>query len=254
MPYLPALTFFRSFDALLQRVEPQWWGAVVTDARYPHLYDVNYARVETSDPHLTLEEVERSLRPRLYQAGARHLHTVLFDPDAASPLVRAATERGDRIHWDVAMEFEGDPPAEPVTHRVGKVAEPDGRFWQAHRRALRELGMDEGPALDELGRLAREVQAPNGCSWFRVDVDGDIAGMAALQLHGGTGYVDNVVTFPPFRRRGVAAALVAAAVREAMEAVTAKVFLLADEPGPIRLYQSLGFVEAGRLASTLAPV
>jgi ribosomal protein S18 acetylase RimI-like enzyme len=248
-----ALTYFRGHDALLQRVETQWWGAVVTDPRYPHLYDVNYGRVETSDPHLTLEEVERSLRPLLHRAGARHLHAVLFDPDAAGPLIQAATERGDRIHRDVVMEFEGDTPERPFAHLVRKV-EPDPRFWEMHRRALRELGVKEGPALDELRELTREVQVPSGCTWFRVDVEDDVAGVAALHVHGGVGYIDNVVTFPPFRRRGVAAAMVAAAVREAVQAGTTGVFLLADEPGPIRLYRSLGFVEAGGLISTLSPL
>src|SRR2546425_1106997 len=55
----PFIRFWRALDGAFERVEPTWWGAVVTDRRYPLIWDVNYARVESDDPALTLAEVER---------------------------------------------------------------------------------------------------------------------------------------------------------------------------------------------------
>ena len=71
---------------------------------------------------------------------------------------------------------------------------------------------------------------------------------------GGVGYVDNVATLPHFRRRGIAAAVVDRMVREARTAGAEHVCLLADEPGPIRLYGRLGFDVTGRLVSSFGPV
>lgn len=254
MLYEPALRYFRAFDSLLGRVERRWWGAAVTDGRFPHLYDVNYARVETSDPDLTLEEVEDTLRPMLREVKAGHLHTVLFDPDAGRPLLRSASRRGDRISWDTAMEYRGVRHLNPAGHEVDLLGDLDASFWATHRAALRELGVSDERAAEQLGGLARDVQVPAGCRWFAVRIGGDVAGVAALQVHGGVGYLDDVVTFPPHRRRGVAGALVTHAVGEARASGADPVFLLADEPDPIRLYGSLGFVETGRLVSTLATV
>ena len=59
------LRFWRSLDAMFGRVEPTRWGAVVTDRRYPAVWDANYARVDTDSAGLTLAEVEASLLPAL---------------------------------------------------------------------------------------------------------------------------------------------------------------------------------------------
>jgi predicted GNAT family acetyltransferase len=56
------------------------------------------------------------------------------------------------------------------------------------------------------------------------------------------GYLDNVVTMPPFRRRGVASATVTAAVGASLGSGDRHVFLLAEKDGdPQRLYERLGF-------------
>ena len=64
--------FFAATDGFLQHVESTWWGAVVTDPRCPDVYDLNYARVETGQPDLRLDEVEATLLPALYRIFHRH--------------------------------------------------------------------------------------------------------------------------------------------------------------------------------------
>jgi hypothetical protein len=49
--------FWRSLDLCFGRVEPTWWGAVVTDARFPAVWDVNYARVDVAAGDPSLDEV-----------------------------------------------------------------------------------------------------------------------------------------------------------------------------------------------------
>jgi ribosomal protein S18 acetylase RimI-like enzyme len=58
----------------------------------------------------------------------------------------------------------------------------------------------------------------------------------------GTGYIDNVVTRPAFRRRGVASATVTRAVEAARAGGDTAVFLFAEDGGkPQGLYERLGF-------------
>jgi ribosomal protein S18 acetylase RimI-like enzyme len=86
--------------------------------------------------------------------------------------------------------------------------------------------------------------------WFVGSVDGEPAGYASLISLGSTGYLDNVVTVPAFRRRGVARAAVTSAVTASLEGGDAHVFLLAENAGdPQRLYERLGFRVAAPIES-----
>jgi len=96
----------------------------------------------------------------------------------------------------------------------------------------------------------RQIERGYKVAYFLARRDGRVAGMGAVQVRDGVAYVDDVVTFPEHRRRGVASAVVRRLVREAAASAGAT-FLLADRPDPIRLYRTLGFVETGRLESTL---
>src|SRR6266567_6745882 len=96
----PILRYFVATDALLERVDPQWWGAVVTDSRFPNIYDLNYARVEGAHSDLTLEEISTALLPALQANGSPHFHAVMFEPDDTPALLGEMEARGDEMHFD----------------------------------------------------------------------------------------------------------------------------------------------------------
>jgi ribosomal protein S18 acetylase RimI-like enzyme len=246
---------FVTTDSLLGAVRTTWWGAVVTDARYPAIHDVNYARVEASQPDLLLAEVREAMLPALREAGATHEHVVLFDPTDMDPFLEDLGAQGDRIGWDTAMEFVGPPPdGVSEANPVEEIHADDPDFWAAQRRAFHEFDVTEGAALDQILGWERDVLVPFGKRWFGVRIDDAFAGFGALLPHGEAGYVDNVVTLPEARRRGVAGSIVLRIVAEARAEGAERVFLLADQPGPIRLYERLGFRECGRIASSLRPL
>jgi predicted GNAT family acetyltransferase len=66
-------------------------------------------------------------------------------------------------------------------------------------------------------------------------------------------YIDNVLTFPEVRARGLATAIVDHLVRDT---VAERQILLLTESGrgPTALYERLGFREHGRIASSLRTV
>ena len=250
----PLLRFWRALDSAFESVEPTWWGGVVADSRFPGIWDVNYARVETDDPGLSLAEVESSLLPVMDRTGARHAHMVVFHPEQLTALLSEAGTRGDRLSWDTAMELRGPAPGAPSVIDVQEVDPLDAGFWRAYRGSLGEFQITEEDAIRQLVDIEREVLIPAGKRWFAVREAGRLRALGSLIGMEGVGYVDHVVTFPEARRRGYGGAIVRRIGEEARRSDLDHLYLLA-EPGAeaVSLYGRLGFEAIGHIASTLRP-
>ena len=245
--------FWTAIDAGLERVQPVWWGAVVTDPRFPDVWDTNYARVETADAALSLAEVSAVLGPALEVAGAAAVHVVMFRPETTSLLLGELTQRGDRPSWDVVMVHEGElPPIEPEAVEELRV---DAELWDRVASSLSSFGITRPDTVRQLLRIERDVLDPGVSKrWFGArDGSGRVMALGALVLLAGLGYVDHIVTFPEARGRGHARAVVSRIIHEARSDGVDRTFLLVDPDGPVSLYERVGFREATRIASTLAP-
>ena len=252
------IAFWTALDGHLERVEQVPWGAVVTDHRFPDVWDANYARVETENEDLTLAEVARSLDPALDAADAAAFHVVMFRPDVTTRLLAELSSRGDRLSWDVVMCRVGEPPEVPDlpgSPRGVQELSMDDELWGRVGGSMASFGVTEPEIVRQLLRLEREAMVPGSVKrWFGVrDDQGKVVTLAALVLLAGLAYVDHVVTFPEARGRGYARAAVTALVREARASGARRTFLLVDPDGPLPLYERLGFREGTRIASTLAP-
>ncbi len=249
MPWLPddLIRFWRALDELLSDVEPTRWGAVVTDRRFPAIWDTNYARVDVPANDLTLDEVEAALLPSLRRAGARSFHVVSFFPEETAGLLGALSSRGDTLSWDVVMRHAGKAPIPSAP--VEELPAGD-ELWTLVRTTLELFGIEDTDAVEQLMRLEQEVLQGNGKRWFGVRRNDRVVAAAALVLLEGVGYVDNVATFPEARGRGFGGAVTARVVDEAYAGGAGAVYLFVERGGPISMYEKLGFSEIGRLAST----
>jgi len=248
------IRFWRALDDLLGSVRPTRWGAVVTDGRFPAIWDANYARLDAEATGVTAAEIERDLLPALRASGASIEHVVAFDPDAAVDVIAELSARGHRLGWDAVLATD-DPSSAP--NPEVQAIEMDTSAWDDVRRSLGEsFGIEGGDPLEQLMRLERDVLASGAKRWFGVRREGRWVSLAALLTLEGVGYVDNVATETAFRERGLAAAVTSHVVRTALEEGAETVFLLADpdEPKVVALYERLGFREVARLASTRGPV
>jgi GNAT superfamily N-acetyltransferase len=250
----PLLRFWRALDSAFETVQPTWWGGVVADSRFPGIWDVNYARVETDDAALSLPEVESSLLPLMDRTGARHTHMVVFRPEQLTALLSQASTRGDRVSWDTAMELQGRAPDEPGGVDVEEVDPHDPGFWPAYRESLGEFRITEEDAIRQLEDIERDVLIPAGKRWFAVREAGRPRALGSLIGVEGVGYVDHVVTFPEARRRGYAGAVVRRIVGEARRSDLDQLYLLVELGAKAAsLYERLGFEAIGHIASTLRP-
>jgi len=154
------LRFWRALDRLFARVLPTRWGAVVTDGRFPAVWDANYARIDAPTSDLTLSEVEASLLPELRSARAPVEHLVSFRPDVTAPLFRDLEARRHRITWDLVLNLEADPPL--GDDRAAEDLSPGPELWSTGAGSLRLFGVDNHEARRQLARIEREVLTVGG--------------------------------------------------------------------------------------------
>jgi ribosomal protein S18 acetylase RimI-like enzyme len=244
--------FWRSLDLCFGRVEPTWWGAVVTDARFPAVWDVNYARVDVAAGDPSLDEVEAALLPALRDAASSVEHVVAFHPDATLRLLGELEARGHRRSQDLVMEIDADPPDDGQRRVEELTGDPD--LWPRVEASLTLFGIDD-EAVAQLAAIEREVLAPAGKRWFGIRDDAGIASVGALMLFDQVAYIDNVATFARARGRGLASAVTTRMVREASMAGAEHTCLLAepDDRAVVGMYERLGFRGVGALVSTRGP-
>jgi ribosomal protein S18 acetylase RimI-like enzyme len=249
------IRFWRALDALVDHVQPTRWGAVVSDDRFPAIWDVNYARLEVDVSDVSVDEIERDLLPALDAAGVETEHVVAFDPGAAGDVLATLSSRGHRLSWDLVMTCTDASGHVSKDIEVAPIDLGDAAWRDIRRSLVEDFGVDEGTPLAQVMRLEREVLARRGKRWFGVRVRGRHVSVAAVMTLEGVAYVDNVATDARFRGRGYASAITDRVVRSALQDGAETVFLLADpdDASAVRLYERLGFAEAGRIASTRGP-
>ena len=236
--------FWYASIELGQRTASTPWGAVATDRRYPLVWDANNATVLEPAEGLTAAAIRADLAPALRAAGAPYEHVEFWDTSAGGPALEEYRRTGERPDPDLVMVLDRlAPPGRPGSVQTVEVARPNGSFWDWYRESLREFGTAQSePLLDQMTARTADVFVPAGLRFYVGLLDGQRVGYASLLSLERVGYLDNVVTMPSFRRRGVATATVAAAVRASLAGGDRQVFLLAEKDGdPQRLYERLGF-------------
>ncbi|MFN2590907.1 MAG: GNAT family N-acetyltransferase [Actinomycetota bacterium] len=246
------MDFWLAWYSLSPYVRRTDWGAVITDPRYPLIYDANQAGVLTAHDAVTADDVLRELTPALRKAGAAFEHVEFWDPPNPCPALEEIAARSEQRGWDVDMVFEADPTLDPSPEVEVREVDPlDDRVWAAHASTRQMFGQTlSGDVLEQMDRMAREVVVPAGLRIFAGTIGDELAGLVNLLSLNGVGYLDSVVTMPDFRRRGVATAIVLHVVERSLDGGDRIVHLLADEGDPPqRLYERLGFRVRARVGS-----
>src|SRR5205823_1549293 len=100
----------------------------------------------------------------------------------------------------------------------------------------------------------RDVGKAISTRLFAAEADGRLVAHVELYSEDGVGQIENVLTLPDYRGRGLARSLVLHAVAESHAAGNELTFLVADaDDWPQRLYEKLGFETVGRYVRFLKP-
>jgi ribosomal protein S18 acetylase RimI-like enzyme len=220
------------------RREFEYGTALYNDA-LRRVYDTNFVRFETGFDRLTGAVVEAHANE--LQSSLRHRKVTIADELAGARVAEELRELGWRHQTLVTMAYRGDY-AEP-SRPVEEVAPEELRV--ARDRALDD-GRRDGEARRQIVAFTELMATVGRTKLLAARGDrGEIASFCALFQGDGIAQIDEVTTLEHYRRRGLAGAVVRAAVQAARDADL--VFLVADEGDwPKDWYARLGFEPIGR--------
>ena len=232
-----------------ERLEPTPFGPIVVHTRLNRVHDLNFLRAEEPG-NATAEELAAEADRVQGAAGIAHRRVNLRDE---AQRVRLAPEFA-RLGWKpetFVLMVQRREPDRPSEHEARDVTEAEVRPLWAEAIRHEPHGKDETlvPRILEHLRAMSEAMPTR---LFAAEADGKLVAHTALYSEDGVGQVENVVTLPAYRGRGLARALVLHAVAESQAAGNDLTFLVADaEDWPQRLYEKLGFETVGRYARFL---
>jgi ribosomal protein S18 acetylase RimI-like enzyme len=243
----PLIRWWRAQDERFGHVEPFWWGAVVSDARFPRIQEANYARIETRQ-RVRLGEIDEPLAAAMRTSARGRSHVVVFFPDDQIDLLVEASTRGERLSWELVMRHASAPPEPQV--RVDELEPSDGAFEPAYRATLPSFGVDDPEVVEQIVAVERTVMLPAGRRWFAIREREAAVALAGLLVLDGVGYVDHVATLAHARRRGYATAVVSRELAAARADGARETYLLAEpDSAAADLYARIGFRPVTQLAS-----
>jgi len=220
------------WEAAAESVVRHPWGSVLLSPSLPRVFDANLLWVEGPTSAATvIDEAEHALR--------EFAHRKLFVPDAAVAAAlgqpaRASGYRDDRTLY-MAHRRTPDRAAEP-----GLAREVD----RATIRAVERAALADQPWITD-GELADQLLRYRDVNAAAVDARYFVAaGASACTLYttGRVAQIEEVATLLAHRNRGLARAVVLAALDAACAAGAGLVFLAADDlDWPKELYRKLGF-------------
>jgi ribosomal protein S18 acetylase RimI-like enzyme len=233
-----------SHDLFARGLQQFELGTVIYDDAFRRVYDANFVRFERGFDELTGDRVE-AFADEL-QASLPHRKVVIPDERAGARVAEELRSRGWRYLTHVTMAYRGSgPPLGTCERAVEEVPPPALRI--ARERSL-EARKTDAEARRQIIEFTRVVARSSPMRAFAARGDRDeIGSFCTLFQRDGVGEVDEVTTLEQYRRRGLASAVVNAAVSASLADGDDLTFLVADEGDwPKDWYARLGFEPIGR--------
>jgi ribosomal protein S18 acetylase RimI-like enzyme len=219
-------------------------GTALFDDSLRRVYDANFVRFERGFDELTGRSVEAAADQ--LQASMRHRKVVIPDEQAGARVAEELKGRGWRYYTLVTMAYRGARGRHPGDERP--VEEVDPRALRSARERALDDGRRDAEARRQIVSFTELMAAATPTRLFAARADRDeIGSFCALFQGEGIGQIDEVTTVEQYQRRGLAGAVVAAAVRASLQDGDELTFLVADEADwPKDWYTRLGFEPIGR--------
>jgi ribosomal protein S18 acetylase RimI-like enzyme len=218
-------------------------GEAFVDTRLPRAHVLNALHV---DAEVEAEQLVAALDD-LY-AGYGHRRADVEVDDTGARLAPELRRRRWQVERNVVMALrrprdrDGDRAlareVDAATHRTADAATIRGEPYGRDQNVVREL-------VDMRAALAAAVPVTR---WFVGAADGADAAVTTLYSDGEVAQIEDVVTVPEHRGRGLARAMLTLALDAAAEMGHDLVFIVADDDDwPKDLYRRLGFDPVGHV-------
>jgi GNAT superfamily N-acetyltransferase len=230
--------------AAAQRSKPHPLGLLLFDERRPGVWVHNQLHV--TGPAGDIDDLIRILEE--HYGYLRHRRVIVEDEAEGERLARGFRDRGWQVESHVYMALHEPRDREPEPGLAVEVSPAEHRAIE--HRTLGEDAFASDPDVRDMlldARAARQ-RVVDVVHCVAGVLDGRHVGNTIVYLVEGVAQVEDVATLKPFRRRGVARAMVSLAVDLALQHDPELVWIAADaEDWPKDLYAKLGFRPVGRI-------
>jgi GNAT superfamily N-acetyltransferase len=221
------------------------FGTALLFPELPNVWSINYVVAERDLDAATAEALAAEADHLLGRPGLTHRKVEVWDETAGARLADEFRTLGWHVEHDLVFVHRRPPDRAPDLSSVEEVdVETLLPAWKAG------ISPDFAGKQDVVRQLAehKRVLAADGARFFAARVDGAIASYCDLYLDEDTAQIESVMTLERFRNRGLARAVVMAALEAARAGGHDLVFLLADDADwPKALYEKLGFDRLGSI-------
>jgi len=227
-------------------VVPWRWGVTLFNRQFPDVYMLNFVRVEGTPPDLDFDELVAAADELHGHAGHDHRDIVIEDAGLGAALAPEFRGSGWEVSTLLIMAYRGGRIPPGTRPDIRELTPDELRDMRTHSLASGPSAKDPETIRQLIAKDALLVRAA-GARFFGAMVDGQTVCSADYYSDGATTQIESVLTLEPFRRRGFGRAVVAEAVRAALDSGHDFVFLVADdEDWPKDLYARMDFEPLGR--------
>jgi GNAT superfamily N-acetyltransferase len=231
-------------SACATRIEHFEGGRALFNDDFPFVRDLNYLRVDDTGSEITARGLAAEAQRVQEPAGLVH-RKVAIDDEALAERVAPGFQELD---WQI------DRLMIMARHRAPTRKRPPGIAREIDLEAIkraRELSLeDEGGHSEEVKAQLRDmvevVARAGNARFFGAEVGGENVSVCELYVDSGSAQIEAVMTLTKHRGKGLATAVVLAALETADARGSELVFLTADaDDWPKELYAQLGFDPIG---------
>lgn len=233
-------------DKLCSRREPFKWGQAMFHTDFPDVYDLNYLRIERATAETSAAALADEAERIQGGAGLRHRKMRVTEEDLGRSLEDGFQQLGWSRERTVVMVHRREPDRRATNAKAERIDLDE-------MRAARELSLRQEPEqkseseIHQLVECARLVEARIGARFYGARAGDEVASTCELYSDGAIAQIESVITLEQYRNKGLARAVVLAALDDAVAEGHDLVFLVADDDDwPQELYRRLGFDAVGR--------
>jgi GNAT superfamily N-acetyltransferase len=240
-----AVAFMRALEtACATRIERFEGGRALFHDDFPFVRDLNYLRVDDTGPEITARGLAAESHRVQEPAGLVHRKVAIDDEGLAERVVPGFQE----LDWEI------DRLVIMARHRAPNRKGPPGIAREIDLRAIkraRELSLeDEGGHSEEVKVQLRDmvevVARAGNARFFGAEAGGEYVSVCELYVDSGSAQIEAVMTLTEHRGKGLATAVILAALEAADARGSELVFLTAAaDDWPQELYAQLGFDPIG---------